>query len=378
MPQIVLHVGAYKTGTSFIQHTLASNRDALASDGILYPGRGRRSHFSAVREFRGTSLPRRMRGPTLRQLVESCLAWEGPLAILSAENLSLLREDGASRLLEAFNGNDVHVVYGARDIARAVPSQWQSVIRNVTGMAPTFPAYVQAVKEGGTGEVARSFWQTNDWTAVLQTWAPRVGRSGLTLLTVPPRGADIHTLWTRFGDAVGIDASRYPPATMLNTSLGAESAELVRLISRAAAVRSDLAAERVALNSALRGFARKVLAPRRPEETTVVMPPDAADWVAAKTDALRSGVEAVGPAVAGSLDDLSPHVPSDVPTGATTRPETLPVRAVLEAAIDGLSRWGSPPQIEAIRRSDQGEEARLSVAVSQLVDVLDRRAVRRS
>ncbi len=38
MATVTLHIGAFKTGTSFIQTVLANNKDALAAEGVLWPG----------------------------------------------------------------------------------------------------------------------------------------------------------------------------------------------------------------------------------------------------------------------------------------------------------------------------------------------------
>ena len=375
MPLIVLHVGAYKTGTSFIQHTLASNRDALAADGVLYPGQGRGSHFSAVRDLTRSSGSPGSRSTSWSELVGECTTWPGHLAVLSAENMSLLRDSAMGRLLHGLDGHHVRVVYGARDIVRAVPSQWQSFIRNSDGNAPTFGEYLDAVMSSDGSNAARSFWQTHDWPAVLLAWASYLDRSDLTLLPVPPSGSAESSLWLRFGDAVGLDAGRYPLAQMRNSSLGAESAELVRRVSQAMAARSS-GADRIARNRVLRAFSRRVLAQRRAEEQRVVFPPEAGGWAMRRTEELRAQVEAVGAQVQGSLDDLTPRIPGSVPDGATTRPDSLPDIDILDAALAGLTRWGRRGRAERIRASSADASDQLSRAVEEIVDVLDTRAAR--
>lgn len=37
MSRVTLHIGTHKTGTTFIQHSLAANRDLLARHGVIYP-----------------------------------------------------------------------------------------------------------------------------------------------------------------------------------------------------------------------------------------------------------------------------------------------------------------------------------------------------
>jgi hypothetical protein len=43
-----VHIGAPKSGTTFIQDTLWSHRDGLAATGVLYPYRSRTDHFEAM------------------------------------------------------------------------------------------------------------------------------------------------------------------------------------------------------------------------------------------------------------------------------------------------------------------------------------------
>lgn len=38
-PVIYLHIGAPKTGTTYLQNVLWRNRERLRTDGLLYPGR---------------------------------------------------------------------------------------------------------------------------------------------------------------------------------------------------------------------------------------------------------------------------------------------------------------------------------------------------
>src|SRR5690606_37680947 len=50
---VVLHIGAMKSGTSFLQQALLANRDALAAQGVLFPGGTFRRQVLAVIDVLG-------------------------------------------------------------------------------------------------------------------------------------------------------------------------------------------------------------------------------------------------------------------------------------------------------------------------------------
>ena len=51
--RVVLHVGCMKSGTSFLQRTLAENRGVLAAHGFTFPGEGWQQQVLAVIDVRG-------------------------------------------------------------------------------------------------------------------------------------------------------------------------------------------------------------------------------------------------------------------------------------------------------------------------------------
>ena len=51
MPDLLLHIGHHKTGSTFIQNTLRANQDVLSDRGVIYPDRGnnpRKNPFTGV------------------------------------------------------------------------------------------------------------------------------------------------------------------------------------------------------------------------------------------------------------------------------------------------------------------------------------------
>jgi len=59
LPDLLLHIGHHKTGSTYLQNTLRANRDALGTQGIVYPSRGdnpRKNPVTGVAEGNGKDL----------------------------------------------------------------------------------------------------------------------------------------------------------------------------------------------------------------------------------------------------------------------------------------------------------------------------------
>ena len=138
---VYLHVGAPKTGTTYLQDRLLHNRDALAAHGVHYPvglrrdmfGGGARPHRPAVgRPARGG--PRRV-GRADRP---------GPRAHghRGGQPRDPRRRHAPSRSTRAMRDlgdAEVHVVYSARDLARQIPAEWQESVKHRDGSRSAVP-----------------------------------------------------------------------------------------------------------------------------------------------------------------------------------------------------------------------------------------------
>ena len=122
LPDVFLHVGLYKTGTTTIQGALAATAEQLAAAGVLFPG-GHRAQRLAAYDLLGQRVSGEQRGEAagaLGRLVDLVAAHDGPTVVISEEELSLARPRHARRLVRALAGHRVHVVVGARDPARTL------------------------------------------------------------------------------------------------------------------------------------------------------------------------------------------------------------------------------------------------------------------
>src|SRR5258707_8137740 len=52
-PRVLVHIGEPKTGTTFLQQAMWSNRAELAAQGVVLPGHHPQDHFRASQDLRG-------------------------------------------------------------------------------------------------------------------------------------------------------------------------------------------------------------------------------------------------------------------------------------------------------------------------------------
>ena len=110
--RVYIHIGAPKTGTTFLQTAMWRNRSQLEAQGFLYPGKKRIDHYRAsqvVRDVPASRLgddadawDRIVSGASLVQLY-SAMVYEGPgLAKRIADGLAKrLGREGMASIAEA-------------------------------------------------------------------------------------------------------------------------------------------------------------------------------------------------------------------------------------------------------------------------------------
>ena len=87
VPTVYLHIGAFKTGTTYLQQVLRFSHEALAEQGVLFPGNKRwRNQVAGARDLLGMSTRGGddvdVRGGW-NALVRQIKAWDGPSALVS-------------------------------------------------------------------------------------------------------------------------------------------------------------------------------------------------------------------------------------------------------------------------------------------------------
>ena len=331
MSTVTLHIGTFKTGTSYLQTVLAHAKAQLADSGVLWPGRAWAEQVAATRALLSN---RPGRGEAWDRLVAEIDAWSGPEVIISMESLSMATPRAVARAAASLASHQVRIVLTARDIGRVLPAQWQESMQN--GRSWSYSDYLRGVTEGRPGDRAYDhFWGKHDWAHVLRTWSEVAADAEVVLVTVPPSGAPRGLLWERFCQAVRLDPARYDSSRPVNESLGAASAEVLRYVSASLEGRETHKQTGRVLKKTL---AKSFLNSRRSAEPTLVLPHHLEPWASTRSAELVNDLKTVPATVIGDYDDLLPRFtgPRD---GETEDPSTLPVEDLLEAAGFGLAAF---------------------------------------
>ena len=223
-----LHIGLPKTGTTYLQHALWSNKDALQDAGTLLPGRHRRRHLLASLDVREDPKLARRPGDVAapwQDLVDECRDWDGDV-VISHEFFGAASSEQVARVVSTLEGFEVHVVVTARSMTDLGLSRWQEWVKS--GGKLGVDEYPQ---KQGYDPVDEWGWGSFDLASVLERWSAVVPPAQVHVLPVDPRGAPTD-LWHRFAELVGLDGSQFPvPELPKNRSLGVVEVELLRRVN---------------------------------------------------------------------------------------------------------------------------------------------------
>ncbi len=342
-PVLHLHVGAMKTGTTYLQELMVVNRDALAEAGFVFVGPGWSRQVRAVQDL----LHLDQHDPQIAAL--SAGAWDELVAevrgrrdaasLVSMEFLSFTRRRRMTQVVRDLRGVEVHVVLTVRDVTSTIPAQWQtSITSKRTHTWEEFQAGVQRAASpvwaahavrGDTG--VREFRRTQDVARMLRTWGRLVPPERLTVVTVPVERRDPDELWQRFATAIGVDpAVATEPPSRSNPSLGHASTELVRRLN--VTLEGTLPWD---YNRTVKSpLATRFLGNRRAIEERAHLDAATARFAADWNRSTREAIVASGAQVVGDLDDLPVEPAADTLREAAHGPDAA---AVLDAARDAWS-----------------------------------------
>jgi hypothetical protein len=300
-----MHVGVAKTGTTYLQRILYSHRDVLRAAGLLYPGAQPGDQFVASIDLRGlddAKFDHFNAGGAWDRLADEVQGFDGD-AIISHETFARASTQQIERIVDSFDGAELHIVLTGRDLGRQIPAVWQETLKNrATGSYDTFLNDIFVNDEAGPHKF---FWKPQDIARVVRRWTIQVGAERITLVTVPPSGAPRDELWNRFAKAINLpDVPIELPERAANSSLGPAEAELLRQLN--ASLPPDLPWPRY-IKNVKRQFAEAKLARR--DSGRIVVPPQWHDAVRQRSTEMVQYLERSGVTVIGDLNDLTPALP---------------------------------------------------------------------
>lgn len=340
-----LHVGAPKTGTTYLQDRLSLNAARLADHGVHVPTSSRfvepaLFHFRAALDL----LEQDWGGPpghaegAWPQLVKKVRRLDGTV-IVSHEILAPAPASKVAKAMNDLEGSEVHIVYSARDLGRQLPAAWQESIKQ--GRKWSFRRFLTKVEAGKPW-----FFRAMDLPTVLSTWGDHLPPERIHVVTVPPKrrtGGRGELLWLRFCESFGIDPAWAPlDSERANPSLGIAETQLIRQLN----ARLDRTVRREASYDRL---IRDLLAQRElvnRESHPVRLPPGRYAWAEEQAELWIDWLQGSGVHVIGDLDDLRPVRPPD--DEQWRNPDRVRAKPVLQAALDALEAMTR----EAARRPD--------------------------
>lgn len=343
-PVVFLHIGAMKTGTTYLQQVLIQNKEALAEHGYLFPGATWADQVRAAHDVVGHHRERGVRDRAAgawSEVAAAMLAHDGAASIFSVEFLSFAGKQVAQRVVEDLAAAEVHVVLTVRDTCEVLPGLWQTHCAN--GGTASWPAFARSARLGAgagpaaplLGQGARLFRRALDVPRMLDTWASVVPPERLHVVTVPPPGSPKSMLWERFASVVGLDpAVATNPAKGHNPSLGYASADLMRRLN---AKLGRLPRERY--NPTLKHhLAEEVLAARASEEDRARIDARTHAFGERQNRHTRTALEGSGAQLVGDLADLpTTSAPEDL-ARSIEPPDRADLLDAATTAFEGLER----------------------------------------
>jgi hypothetical protein len=334
-PRVLVHIGEPKTGTTFLQQVMWSNRAELAAQGVVLPGHHPQDHFRASQDLRG--IEKRADDPagswTGEWEILAHQARQAPrAAVISHELFSAVDEDQAALAVRSLEPAEVHVVLTVRDMGSLLPAEWQETIKHRNDRA--WEDWLADVIDTESADPDRRqwwFWRVHDTLAILALWARHVPADRIHVIMTPPQGSGNSVLWERFAGLLGVDPGGVDLSrARANTSLGLPEIEFLRRLNQALPAEIP---DWFYMWTVKEGVAHRALA-ARPREGRLVLPADREAWAKDQAEVLVSGLASSGYDVIGDLDELRPR-PAREP--GISGPAGQPDDRILGAAVDAAA-----------------------------------------
>lgn len=327
-PTVYLHIGAPKTGATYLQRVLWHNREELARDGVCYAAVDPEEHFRAAVDLRALPWGNQEHpeyAGAWQAVADRATAWPGR-SVISNELLAAATTPQIHRVVDSLAGAEVHVVYTLRDLARMLPSDWQEQVKHRHALS--WEEYLHDVIDaGGDSELGAWFWGLHNGPAVLARWADVVTPARVHLIIGPPASAPADRLWERFAAVLGLDPGGYDVAVEpMNISLGRAQTELLqRVNARVAGTAIDQRYHELVGAVLVDGILRQ-----HGDPTPVRLPGDRLAWLTKRSEQVVAALASSGYDVTGELDELLPE--PELLDPAPTAP--MPADIALDVSAD--------------------------------------------
>lgn len=301
--RLFLHVGAPKTGTSYIESIIWSQKDRLEADGILLPGNNRKAHDALMGDVRGGMWAHKDSPWTWDRLVEVANRHEGDV-LVSKEMLSAASDRQAEKAVEPFRSTEVHLIVTARDLATSIPSWWQQSVR--ARISTPFGQYIQNLRDNPRD----GFWLYQDPVSIMRRWAPNFPRDQVHLIAMPRGPGDPAALWRLFASVIGVDPDDYElPSKPANHSVGAIEIELLRRVNVALGDRLPTRMPYIkGVNDVL---TRPILFDKTAAPLKFGVPDEHTEWLLQRGNEIVEQLRSYPCEIVGELENLTPVLTPD-------------------------------------------------------------------
>lgn len=344
--RVYLHVGAPKTGTTYVQDRISLNAASLRRHGYRYPVGPHADMFLAALDLidRPWGGMRPQAEGEWDALVRRARRSRGTV-LLSHEILAGAKPGEVARALDDLSFAEVHVVYTARDVARQVAAEWQEQLKHQRKV--TFATFLEQIRETDTRKATRWFWRVQGLGGVLDRWGADLDPRQVHVVTVPRPGGPSGELWRRFCRATGMDPAWAPvEGGRRNPSIGTAESTLLRRVNarlKEAGLPSDQ------YRALVRQLVVHETLAARPQMQPVTLPPESFDWAEEIAQLWIDRLEGSGVDVVGDVEDLRPVRPA--PEAVWADPDRPRQRDVTSAAVDAIVAL----TLEAASRPDPDE-----------------------
>lgn len=325
--RVYVHIGAPKTGSTFLQGVLWNNRAALLEHGVHMLGDDQGQHYRAGKDLRGIPFDPDDPGydwtGAWDRMVDRSDSSASEVVVLSDEHLAALGPGRVERAADSLSSREVHVIYAVRDLPGLLPSEWQENVKH--GSTLTYDEWVRRVLDLPNEWPGRWFWAVHDPRSVVSRWSQSIPPQRIHVLLMPPRDAPRDELWRRFAGVIGLDPAAATDLTAAaNPSLGLAAAEVLRQVN--VRVPDDL--PRWHRTGIVRDvLANQILNPLGPQ-TPPPLPRDVAERVILEAESIAEALPSLGCDIVGGV--MAPDIG---PVGDAH----VDIADVLDVALDALT-----------------------------------------